>query len=554
MTRWKGWIVAAAATTMLAAFVAPAGANSGARGGGYTIAKIGTYDTGSGDAAAEIVAFDPFTQQMFVVNGVDDTVDIVDVSDPSAPVLVTQVDLSAYGAEPTSVAVQRRVVAVALRAEPKTDPGKVVFLETDGTVIDAVTVGALPDMVTFSKDASMAFVANEGEPNDEYTVDPEGSLSIISLYKGANVPKAAAPKVGLVLDVATADFNDFDSEWNSLWGAGVRLFGPGASVSQDLEPEYITYDEATGLAVVSLQENNAFAIVDADTAEVIEILPLGTKLHTFEGFGLDPSDRDGAIDIDEWPVAGFFMPDGIASFNRGHRMMAVDGKTMMVPRLFVLSANEGDSRDYEGFSEEARVKDLILDTRWLRRFPDLQDDENLGRLKTTTVDGDWGGDGDHDRIYSFGARSMTVWEIVPRLDAKVAPPNVRLRFMADTGSEFEVNTAAEVPALFNSQGAADSFDERSDDKGPEPESVVIGVVDGRVLAFVGLERIGGFMVYDVTNPRLPTYVEYVPAAAGDISPEGLEFMPARVSPTGNDLLLVANEVSGTVAVYEITLP
>ncbi|MCA9728398.1 MAG: T9SS type A sorting domain-containing protein [Candidatus Eisenbacteria bacterium] len=491
---------------------------------------IGEYRTGVfDDGGSEIVAYDPFTRRVFSTNGSQDAVDVIDLHDPAHPELLFSIDLTPYGAGPTSTAVQHGLLAVAVPANVKTDPGTVVFFRSFGSCefVNQVQVGALPDMVTFTEKGLYVLVANEAEPNDDYDVDPEGSISVIDLRRGAD--RAS---------VATADFHAYDGHEDELRARGIRIFGPGASASQDLEPEYITVSQDSRTAWVTLQENDAIAVVDIRSATVRELLPLGYKDHSLPGQGLDPSNRDDGIEIANWPVWGMYQPDAIASFrSRGH--------------TYLVTANEGDSRDYDGYSEEARIGSLDLDPSAFPDAADLQDNAHLGRLNSTTALGDDDGDGDYDRLFCYGARSFSIWD-----------ENGNQVF--DSGDQLEQITAALSPDDFNSNNDEnDSFDSRSDDKGPEPEGVTIGRIWGRTYAFIGLERIGGVMVFDVTNPHAPDFVQYVntrnfagdPEAdtAGDLGPEGLVFVPALASPTFRPLLLVSNEVSGSIAVFEISL-
>ncbi|MCB1009835.1 MAG: choice-of-anchor I family protein [Acidobacteria bacterium] len=481
---------------------------------------VGRYDSGLGEAAAEIVAYDAASKRAFVINAEAVAVDIVDIALPTAPKLVRRVDLTSYGAGANSVDVAGGIVAVAVQADPKTDPGTLVFLDVDGAPLGSVQVGALPDMVAFTPDGQRVLVANEGEPNDDYDVDPEGSVSIVDLASGVGSAQ-----------VSTATFTDFNvgGPRAAELPADVRIFGPGATVAQDLEPEYIAIAPSGTVAYVTLQEANAVAAIDVASAQVIKIVSLGFKDHSLPGNGLDPSDRDDGAAIANWPVRGLFMPDSIAIF------------TGADDELYLATANEGDSRDYDGFSEEERIKDLDLDPI---EFPDaaaLQADEALGRLKTTSTLGDTDGDGDWDVLYSYGARSFSLWNATTGAQ------------VYDSGDQFEQITLALVPQLFNSQGDPDSFDSRSDDKGPEPEALATGSIDGRRYAFVGLERTGGVFVYDVTEPAAAEYVAYRPTDGVDISPEGFEFVPAESSPTGRPLLLAAHEVSGTLAIFQARL-
>ncbi|MBP0002017.1 MAG: choice-of-anchor I family protein [Cyanobacteria bacterium SID2] len=894
---------------------------------------IGTFRTGIIDeSAAEIVAHDPTTQRLFVVNANNASIDVLDISTPTNPTKLFEIDATTLGAGANSVAVSNGIVAVAIENQDTQAPGLVAFYDVNGTLLNSVTVGALPDMVTFTPDGTRVLVANEGEPNDEYTIDPEGSVSIIDITAG--VQNAT---------VLTADFQGFNSRAEELRAKGVRIFGPNATVAQDLEPEYIAVSPSGGKAFVSLQENNAFAAIDIASATVEDILPLGFKDHSrgnptlqqfnfptlpplgttpggqqillgglsglwytgtsaegnlqfvavpdrgpngeptdvdgdganerpfvlpdyqarvvnFElnpttgsinltgeiplfrqdgttpitglpnipgvdeepvdllgnlleydplgadlegvliapdgtfwmvdeyrpaiwhfqadgtlidrfipqgttelagenagpfgtetlpaeysnrrrnrGFeaialdsdsgilyafiqtpianpdraasdssqvirilGIDPtsgnpvaeyvylledsdfrsggrvdkigdavyagngkffaierdaatdptakkfiyefdltgatnllaagapqvpegqtleqlttdeliglgiqpvnktkvtnlpsigylagdkpegltllpdgrlavlndndfglidapipvdgtvplnpnpvpvvlglidlgsnndfdaSDEDGSINIQNQPTLGIFQPDGIASFTMGEQ-------------TFYIGANEGDARDYDGFSEEERVEDLTLDPTAFPNAAELQAAENLGRLKTTNTLGDLDGDGDFDRIYSYGARSFSIWDEFGNV-------------VYDSGDEFERLTAQLAPQAFNSQGDIDSFDNRSDDKGPEPEGIDVGVIDGRTYAFIGLERIGGIMVYDVTNPTAPSFVQYANTnnfsgnTNNDIGPEGIKFISATESPNGKPLLAVGNEVSGSTTLFEI---
>lgn len=504
---------------------------------------IGTHATGIFDeSGAEIVAFDPETKRLFATNVGDATIDVLDLSDPTNVNLLFAVDVTPFGKNANSVAVHNNVVAVAIENVNKQAPGVVVFFDTDGNFINQVTVGALPDMITFTPNGRYVLVANEGEPNADYTVDPEGSVSVITMDDDpAEITQS---------DVRTASFVPFN---NAPLAPSIRIFGPGATVAQDLEPEFIAVSANSRLAWVSLQENNAIALIDVERAKVLKLQGLGFKDHSVSGNGFDASNKDGGINITTRPTLGMYQPDALAAMQFGFY-------------TFILTANEGDAREYEGtpgYVEETRVKDIILDPV---AFPDaasLQMEANLGRLKVTTANGDIDHDGDFDKLYSFGARSFSIW----------SPFGFRV---FDSGDDFEQITAAALPDNFNSTDNENgSFDDRSDDKGPEPEGIVVGRIcarnddnhylhnffDCRTYAFIGLERIGGIMVYDVTNPFNASFVTYIntrdfngdPEAgtAGDLAPEGLLFIPKSESPISKPLLVVANEVSGTTTVFEI---
>lgn len=903
---------------------------------------LGTFNTGVFDeGAAEITAYDPATQRVFVVNGDSDAIDVLDVSNPAQPNLVNTIDITTFGDGANSVAVKNGVVAVAVEAEDGTAPGQVVFFDTDGNVLNSVTAGILPDAVTFSPDGTKVLVANEAEPvlddDGNLIADPQSSISIIDLSAGVDSA-----------DVTTLDFTAFDDQVEDLRSDGVRIF-PGRLPSADFEPEFISVSPDGTQAFASLQENNAVAVIDLETNEIAGIQPLGVKdfskgLPTLEQFpisqdllnanslgttldgedialgglsglffegidengnfafvthpdrgpdagtedvngdgvderifklpefqpelvrfslnpttgeisiteriglfqsdgttpltgltnldgddggsnpadlngnlldfdplgadlegvvinpndgtywlvdeyrpaiyhfdaegvlidrfvpagtaaaagqaegtygsetlpaeyatrrdnrgfeavaldtdsgilygfiqtplgndgtgefnrdvsddsqvirilgidpatgnpvseyvyllqdpaignnvdkigdatyagdgkffvverdssvdstaqkfifevdlagatnvlgldlgdrtleqltpdelvaagvqpvnklkvtnlpslgylpsdkpeglallpdgslavlndndfepdvkdttlgivrfdgsnGLDASDRDDAINIDNEPVFGLFMPDAIATFE-------ANGQT------FYITANEGDDRgdaDEDPLGDAIRLEDLGDVTSFGRdgialdeRFdPALLEEDELGRLAVSSVDGDLDGDGDLDQLFAYGGRSFTIFDSFGNI-------------VFDSGDALEQITAAAFPDDFNSTNDENnSFDNRSDNKGPEPEGVTVGVVDGETYAFVGLERIGGIVVYNVSDPTSPEFVQYLnnrdfsgdaeAGTAGDLGPEGLTFISAEDSPTGRPALVVGNEVSGSTTFYD----
>ena len=483
-------------------------------------------DASSGSTGAEIVAYDRKTRRAFAINSQDNDLAVIDLRDPGAPVLVEKVSLDAYGAGLNSVDTHDGLVAVAVEAGPKTDPGKVVFLDAQTLAVrGAVTVGALPDMLTFDDEGQRVLVANEGEPESYLpgAVNPEGSVSIIDLSRG----------VGRAV-VRTAGFGAFSKE--ALVARGIRVFGPGATAAQDLEPEYITLAGRT--AWVTLQEANAVAVLDVPTATVTDILPFGLKDHAIQGNGLDASDRDNAINIATWPVFGLYQPDAIASFRVG-------------PRLFLLTANEGDSRssdDFPGFNEEVRLGSTgyLLDPTTFPNAAALKANAALGRLNVTNASGDLDGDGDFDQIHVFGARSFSIWTTTGE----------QVWDSGDQIEQFVADPANGYAAIFNASNSNNTRDDRSDNKGPEPEGAVVGKVGGRSFAFIGLERIGGVMAYDVTDPYAPTFAAYansrgLASVSGDRGAEGVEFVSADDSPNGLPLVLLGNETSRTVTVFQV---
>lgn len=512
-----------------------------------------THTDGQGGAgAAEIVAHDPVTKRLFVVNGAQGTLDVLDFSKADQPALIQTINSTNLWAEAggiNSVAVNNGFVALAVQASVKTNPGKVIVLRaSDLSVAGSAEVGALPDMLTFTPDGKTILVANEGEPNSygqADSVDPVGSIAVVDV---SGLSATGAP---IVLPVRIAGFESFNSQKDALLAAGVRIFGPGARVDQDLEPEYITVSADGKTAYVTLQENNALAVVDIAKASVTAIKPLGMKDHSLAGQGMDVSNEDGGtntnsgtstIRIAPVPVKGLYMPDAIASYTVG-------GKTYLV------TANEGDAREYLGIPdgrEDPRVRDYcgvsgFDPAAFGTASATLGNDSNLGRLRITMFPGGTrtgkNSSGQCNELVAFGARSFSIWDA----DAKL---------VFDSGDQLEQLTRDVPNVAFNASNDNNTVDDRSPAKGPEPEAVVVGKFGSKHYAFIGLERVGGVVVYDVTNPQRPifeTYLNTRTGATGDRGPEGLALIKAENSPTGKPLLVVANETSGTTAVLEIRL-
>ncbi|QGH35861.1 hypothetical protein GI584_18180 [Gracilibacillus salitolerans] len=497
------------------------------------------------DGGTEIIAYDPNTYLAYSVNGSDSTLDIIDLSglaDGQTEIpLVKKIQLSDFGVNAgdlTSVAIapDSSFIAITVPAENKVENGNVVFMSAEGNVLTTVEVGALPDMVTVTPNGSQVLVANEGEPSEDYAVNPEGSVSIIDVSNGVNE--------GDNLTAATATFTD------EIIEEDVRKVHYDSTYAEDLEPEYIVVDDASQYGYIVLQEANAIAKLDIQSGQFLTVKSLGYKDFSIAENKLDASDKDDEINIRNWPVLSIYQPDGMD-------LVEINGKN------YLLTANEGDAQDWDGFSEEKRVKKLVddyqlnadlyqgYDQEELDKMVEegLFDDEQLGRLKTSTSH-PTNEEGKYEAIYAYGGRSFSIW------DAET------LELVYDSGSEFEEKIAAFEPEYFHSNNDEDTFESRSDDKGVEPESVITGEVNGTTYAFTGLERQGGIMVYDITNPTSPSFDSYfssrvfqgldldVTSASGDVAPEGLTFIQAENSPTRKPILLAAHEVSGTIAAYE----
>nr|WP_299346418.1 choice-of-anchor I family protein [Allomuricauda sp.] len=462
---------------------------------------VGTFDV-DGEDSAEISAYDPSTKKLFVTNGALDVITIFDISDIHNPRRLGNITCINPGS-PNSVAVKDGMLAVALSSTDEQSEGYIELFETETLKeLGSFKVGVLPDMVTFTPNGEYIVCANEGEPNEEYTVDPVGSVGVINIKSH---------------QVSILGFESFNGMEESLEDKGFRVFGPNATLAMDVEPEYVTVSDDSRKAWVTLQENNGVAVVNLETLQIDAILPLGFKDYSAPGNEIDPSNEDGKKELRSVPVSGIYQPDAIAYYS-------VNGMD------YIVTANEGDARDYDGFSEEERLADLVFDETVFPDATTLQLDENLGRLQSTTTLGDIDGDGDYDELYNYGARSFSIWSGMGQL-------------VYDSGNDIAEITLQLTPDAFNGD------DNRSDDKGAEPEAVSILKIGERQILFVGLERNNQTLVYDISNPSFPEFIQIL-SADGDIGPEGVLPISAEDSPTGNDLLIVSNEVSGTVSFYE----
>jgi len=468
-----------------------------------TFGESGMIDLGE-TGAAEISAFDPITKKLFVVNNTagNNRIDVVNLSNPSIPVLITTIPISSYGGLVNSVYVKDGKLAAAIEATIKTNNGKVVvFNTTTYAELAVIAVGALPDMVTFSPDGNFILSANEGEPNDAYTIDPLGTVSIIDVEDNYSV--------------TTLDFSGFAPQAVQLKAGGLRVFGPNASFAQDMEPEYIAISANSNTAWVTLQENNGMAKIDLRTKTIKTIFPLGFKNFNLEMNAIDPSDQDGIVgSFNPWPVKGIYCPDGIAVHpNNG------------IP--YVYSANEGDAREWAGFVENVRLGNAAypLDpTVFPNAAVNWKPNAKLGRLNVTKTLGDTDGDGDYDQIYAQGARSFSIWN-------------------GNTGELiFDSKNDLDIKA----KAANKYVDSRSDDKSIEPEGITIGRVGNRTLLFIGMERSDAVAVYDITDPDSPVYLQWLNCGVG---PEGVAFVSASDSPNGKSLLIVSSEVDGIVKIF-----
>jgi 2',3'-cyclic-nucleotide 2'-phosphodiesterase (5'-nucleotidase family) len=242
-------------------------------------------------ANAEISAYSPLTGYLYTVGGGSGAILVSDLRNPSEARVVAKATPTDNSQTLQSAAVFGKLLAVAVQNTVKTDPGFVQFYDLTNPAlpihISTVSVGALPDMVKFSADGRKLLVTNEGEPNSLYTIDPEGSISVINT-SGYLAATSLAPAQA---DVQTIGFGAWENRRAELINRGIRIGqrldrNPTeavdyvtTTVAQDIEPEAIAISADGKTAWISLQENNAFAVVDLSgaTPAIKEIFSAGVK-------------------------------------------------------------------------------------------------------------------------------------------------------------------------------------------------------------------------------------------------------------------------------------
>ncbi|WP_409274871.1 choice-of-anchor I family protein [Neobacillus sp. SCS-31] len=509
------------------------------------VKKIAGYNMGMTNedgGVAEIVKYNADNKKFYVINGAGQTIDIVSLKklkkssgeeqqlqkEKSINIAdAVNTDQFTYG-DVTSLDIDtsRNVVVAAVQEADYTKNGKIIVMNYDGKILKTYDAGVQPDMVKLTDNGKYILSADEGEPRAGLEQeDPEGSVTIVEV------------KTGKVTKVKFKDENVIDDDVH------IRNNGTKADAVKDFEPEYIAVSKDGKKAYVTLQENNAIATIDIKAGKVLSVKSLGYKDHSIPGNELDAA-RNGKIELERLPILGAYMPDSVA-------YVKIDGVDYLV------TANEGDATEWPeedstfvNVADFKDVKDTIeFDSSLFKgmtaeeaqaAFDKLKNSAGYQKLEVLTDRG-------NDAIYTLGGRSFSIW----KADT--------MELVYDSGSDFETITSQRFPDVFNWSNDDDEFEKRSTKKGPEPEDVKIGKIGNDVYAFIGLERIGGVMAYNISNPEKAQFANYFnsrdfsKAIAGDVSPEGLEFIDANSSPTKKPLVLVGNEVSGTVSVNEIQI-
>jgi DNA-binding beta-propeller fold protein YncE len=320
-----------------------------------------THSGTPGGFLSEIVAFDSVTKTLWV-SGVSG----VNVLDARTGASLSFIDTRAWGAI-NSVAIHNGVAAFAIEAADRTQAGVVQLYDTSSRSLLAgtstITVGALPDMLSFTPDGSRLLVANEGTPGTygsrigtttprNYGAsanDPVGSVSIIDMASRSVVSTATLAGVAQT-------------------GTHIR-----SNTGMDFEPEYIAVNKAGTQAYVSLQEANAMGVLDLQSGQFTKVVGLGAKDFAAPGNAIDTL-NNGTVSFQAVAAKGLYMPDGMASFTQGSK-------------TYVVMANEGDFREDDGDRSAASS---------------LGASGVLANLRVSNTDSSAG------NLYAAGARSFTI--------------------------------------------------------------------------------------------------------------------------------------------------
>ncbi len=514
------------------------------------ITEISSITSGDGEGSAEIATYHAGSKRIFATNGVKNTIDIFDISDVANPKKVGSVELSPYGNDVTSVASGKDVVVAVVHVSekfsatgvPTTSNGKIVVFDTTGKVLSSPDVlGVLPDSVTFAPNGTTALVAIEGQPVCAKD-DPATAAKEDADYTKASDPVGGVTVVDLSNPAAPVlEFAGFDQfTVSEMRAKGIAVSSVINNVSKDFEPEFVTAID-NDYAYVTIQEANAIGRLNIQTATFESITRAFESKHS--RVARDTSDRDGGAGPRTYAnVVGASQPDGIAGFKMGSG-------------YYFVTANEGDAREYTCLNDDLRGAALKVDPR---RFPDwktLSGSAALGRAKVNPTMGDKDGDGDIDTIHLRGSNSMTmyrnglvIWDSGDLLD--------QIQIAA-----FGVANINGSHSLSSDKSTVNYVgQDRSDDKGAEPEGVAVGMVGDRRIAVLGLERMTALAVFDITQPRSPVFIEWLQmlptkaTPAKDVkhwSPEGIVFVAADKSPSGKALIITSYELSGSLSIHQI---
>ncbi len=518
---------------------------------------------GQDGLVAEISASVAIANRLYTISsGGSNLVSISDWSNPTNPRLLQQLNL--IGFETTSVATYGNLIAIAATPDNYNTSGiptpesqiRFYTINVAGTLkeVGVVNTGFLTDSIRFSEDGRQLYVANEGSPNADYSVDPIGSVSIITIKgNGRN----------LRFSEAEVTFPELNSNGVEMLGSGIRFSGKTGitnSFGQDAEPEYLAATD--DYLFVTLQESNAVARINLDTNTVEAYIGLGWVDYSQVAVDLTDQDQangtallNGFNPLTDQKVVGLRMADGIAAWEQGEN-------------VYFVTANEGDARDYTGYLDERRDGSLSNGSYAtvpgrLKLIVNNASDNTL-RNQALVLNSNLG-DTDPTNDFSFESGSRTGTPVSFGSRSLSLFDGITGQLLWDSWMTDDIGGTAYNTSLQNiAQYAGVYDDDRSDDKGVEPESVVVFEYNSRFYAVGSLERTtagnktadpndidpvtqGGLLViYDVTNVNNVDFVTYQQVSR---SPEGLEVIGASQSPTGRVLLGVSAEFDSNSVEY-----
>lgn len=525
--------------------------------------SIGTSASAGGNSNS--IAYNSDNQKVYQINSNDNELNIFPIAsdgtfDTENQTIITFdslfTDFTCAG--PTYVAIDTindRIAVTLESGDTSAVNGRVCLLDYDGNLQYYYETGVQPNMAVFTADSKKLLITNEGEHKSTYTVtDPKGTVTIIDFSRNSDPTRITPTEV---------DFSAFTADeliensilLNKIKNTNVTEENPDTYIpvepQYDLEPESIAVNDAGTTAYVCLQEANAIATLDLTTNEFVDIRSLGF---------IDYSDETNAIDVvlDKTysPTTyqytyGVPMPHSI-------ELIEIEGTT------YLLTANEGASRTYcyntstkfisnlttaTLTSNEPKVDangDPVYDANGEEVYPTAASVQVLNNTYTAGLEEGVEEDGSDTPHYIFGTRSFSIYEA----DS--------MSLLYDSANSLEAKTNELLPSNFNCTNNMMGKEKGATARGVEPKAVITSAINGRYFAFIALEAIGGVMVYEITDPSTPEYINYIntrdfsTSIKGDVSPGCIALADANSSKNELPTFFVGYDVTATLGSYTIT--